>query len=61
MFLHVSVSSGSLLNTFSVFGSLKVEWPDKDGKHSQCPPQGNQPSGNAVLTVSIPIPTLLNE
>ncbi|KAF7701792.1 cytoplasmic polyadenylation element-binding protein 1a [Silurus meridionalis] len=34
------VTEGSLLNTFSVFGSLKVEWPDKDGRHSQCPPQG---------------------
>ncbi|KAM9496276.1 cytoplasmic polyadenylation element-binding protein 1a isoform 2-T2 [Clarias gariepinus] len=34
------VTESSLLNTFSVFGPLKVDWPDKDGKHSQCPPQG---------------------
>ncbi|XP_027029040.1 cytoplasmic polyadenylation element-binding protein 1a isoform X1 [Tachysurus fulvidraco] len=34
------VTERCLLNTFNLFGSLKVEWPDKDGKHSQCPPQG---------------------
>ncbi|XP_022527337.1 cytoplasmic polyadenylation element-binding protein 1a isoform X1 [Astyanax mexicanus] len=34
------VTEASLLNTFSVFGPLKVEWPGKDGKHPRCPPQG---------------------
>uniref|UniRef100_A0A672R919 Cytoplasmic polyadenylation element-binding protein 1-like n=1 Tax=Sinocyclocheilus grahami TaxID=75366 RepID=A0A672R919_SINGR len=35
------ITEASLLNTFSVFGPLKVEWPGKDGKHPRCPPQGN--------------------
>lgn len=35
------LSVASLLNTFCVFGPLKVEWPGKDGKHPRCPPQGN--------------------
>lgn len=35
--------AASLLNTFSMFGPLHVEWPGKDGKHHRCPPQGNQP------------------
>ncbi|XP_067292796.1 cytoplasmic polyadenylation element-binding protein 1a [Pseudorasbora parva] len=34
------ITEASLLNTFSVFGPLKVEWPGKDGKHPRCPPQG---------------------
>lgn len=34
------VSTASLLNTFSVFGPLKVEWPGKESKHPRCPPQG---------------------
>ncbi|XP_026856408.2 cytoplasmic polyadenylation element-binding protein 1a [Electrophorus electricus] len=34
------VTEASLLNTFSMFGPLKVEWPGKDGKHPRCPPQG---------------------
>ncbi|XP_051547818.1 cytoplasmic polyadenylation element-binding protein 1-like isoform X1 [Myxocyprinus asiaticus] len=34
------ITEASLLNTFSVFGSLKVEWPGKDGRHPRCPPQG---------------------
>jgi len=44
MFLNTllfCLSVASLLNTFSVFGPLKVEWPGKDGKHPRCPPQGN--------------------
>ncbi len=39
--LFFCLSVASLLNTFSVFGPLKVEWPGKDGKHPRCPPQGN--------------------
>ncbi|XP_051975247.1 cytoplasmic polyadenylation element-binding protein 1-like isoform X2 [Xyrauchen texanus] len=34
------ITEASLLNTFSVFGPLKVEWPGKDGRHPRCPPQG---------------------
>uniref|UniRef100_A0A8C2BF36 Cytoplasmic polyadenylation element binding protein 1a n=1 Tax=Cyprinus carpio TaxID=7962 RepID=A0A8C2BF36_CYPCA len=34
------ITEASLLNTFSIFGPLKVEWPGKDGKHPRCPPQG---------------------
>ncbi|XP_043084452.1 cytoplasmic polyadenylation element-binding protein 1a isoform X6 [Puntigrus tetrazona] len=34
------ITEVDLLNTFSVFGPLKVEWPGKDGKYPCCPPQG---------------------
>nr|XP_055048450.1 cytoplasmic polyadenylation element-binding protein 1a isoform X1 [Misgurnus anguillicaudatus] len=34
------ITESSLLNTFCVFGPLKVEWPGKESKHPRCPPQG---------------------
>lgn len=37
-----------------------MDWPGKDGKHSQCPPQGNQPNTNTVVKHSIHTPALEN-
>uniref|UniRef100_A0AAY4DNR0 RRM domain-containing protein n=1 Tax=Denticeps clupeoides TaxID=299321 RepID=A0AAY4DNR0_9TELE len=34
------VTEASLINTFSMYGPLSVEWPGKDGKHPRCPPKG---------------------
>ncbi|XP_051949112.1 cytoplasmic polyadenylation element-binding protein 1-like [Xyrauchen texanus] len=34
------ITEASLLNTFSVFGSLKVDWPGKDGRHPHSPSGG---------------------
>ncbi|XP_059353807.1 cytoplasmic polyadenylation element-binding protein 1-like [Carassius carassius] len=34
------ITEASLLNTFSVFGPLKVDWPGKDGNHPRFAPQG---------------------
>lgn len=39
-----SVTAG-LVNTFSAYGPLSVEWPGKDGKHPRCPPKGNVAKG----------------
>ncbi|MGH0133032.1 UNVERIFIED_CONTAM: hypothetical protein FKN15_035398 [Acipenser sinensis] len=39
------ITEAGLINTFSVFGPLSVEWPGKDGKHPRCPPKGNMPKG----------------
>uniref|UniRef100_A0A3P9APR6 RRM domain-containing protein n=1 Tax=Esox lucius TaxID=8010 RepID=A0A3P9APR6_ESOLU len=43
------VTEASLVNTFSVYGPLSVEWPGKDGKHPRCPPKGNMPKGYVYL------------
>ncbi|KAJ7998318.1 hypothetical protein DPEC_G00221450 [Dallia pectoralis] len=43
------VTEASLINTFSVYGPLSVEWPGKDGKHPRCPPKGNVPKGYVYL------------
>uniref|UniRef100_A0A8C1TVK7 Cytoplasmic polyadenylation element binding protein 1a n=1 Tax=Cyprinus carpio TaxID=7962 RepID=A0A8C1TVK7_CYPCA len=34
------ITEASVLNTFSVFGPLKVDWPGKDGNHPRFAPQG---------------------
>ncbi|XP_030635151.1 cytoplasmic polyadenylation element-binding protein 1a, partial [Chanos chanos] len=34
------ITEDSLINTFSVYGPLSVEWPGKDGKHPRYPPKG---------------------
>ncbi|XP_048825496.1 LOW QUALITY PROTEIN: cytoplasmic polyadenylation element-binding protein 1-like [Brienomyrus brachyistius] len=34
------VTEAGLINTFSAYGPLSVEWPGKDGKHPRCPPKG---------------------
>lgn len=45
----VSTRAASLINTFSGYGPLTVEWPGKDGKHPRCPPKGNVAKGNHEL------------
>lgn len=45
----VSPRAASLINTFSGYGPLTVEWPGKDGKHPRCPPKGNVAKGNREL------------
>lgn len=45
---HPFISAG-LINTFSGYGPLTVEWPGKDGKHPRCPPKGNVAKGNNKL------------
>lgn len=42
--LSLFVAAG-LVNTFSAYGPLTVEWPGKDGKHPRCPPKGNVAKG----------------
>lgn len=37
--------TAGLVNTFSAYGPLTVEWPGKDGKHPRCPPKGNVAKG----------------
>lgn len=37
--------AAGLVNTFSAYGPLTVEWPGKDGKHPRCPPKGNVAKG----------------
>lgn len=37
--------TAGLVNTFSAYGPLSVEWPGKDGKHPRCPPKGNVAKG----------------
>ncbi|KAM9825052.1 cytoplasmic polyadenylation element-binding protein 1-like isoform 2-T2 [Syngnathus typhle] len=34
------ITEAGLINTFSGYGPLTVEWPGKDGKHPRCPPKG---------------------
>ncbi|KAJ4946799.1 hypothetical protein JOQ06_008845 [Pogonophryne albipinna] len=34
------ITEAGLINTFSGYGPLSVEWPGKDGKHPRCPPKG---------------------
>ncbi|TSK19990.1 Cytoplasmic polyadenylation element-binding protein 1 [Bagarius yarrelli] len=34
------ITEAGLINTFSCYGPLSVEWPGKDGKHPRCPPKG---------------------
>ncbi|XP_077375041.1 cytoplasmic polyadenylation element-binding protein 1-like isoform X2 [Festucalex cinctus] len=34
------ITEAGLVNTFSGYGPLTVEWPGKDGKHPRCPPKG---------------------
>uniref|UniRef100_A0A8C9SX44 Cytoplasmic polyadenylation element binding protein 1b n=2 Tax=Scleropages formosus TaxID=113540 RepID=A0A8C9SX44_SCLFO len=34
------ITEAGLINTFSSYGPLTVEWPGKDGKHPHCPPKG---------------------
>ncbi|XP_034015946.1 cytoplasmic polyadenylation element-binding protein 1-like isoform X4 [Thalassophryne amazonica] len=34
------ITEAGLINTFSSYGPLSVEWPGKDGKHPRCPPKG---------------------
>lgn len=46
---HSSFISAGLINTFSGYGPLTVEWPGKDGKHPRCPPKGNVAKGNNRL------------
>lgn len=46
---HSSFISAGLINTFSGYGPLTVEWPGKDGKHPRCPPKGNVAKGNNKL------------
>lgn len=41
----VLTRTASLINTFSGYGPLTVEWPGKDGKHPRCPPKGNVAKG----------------
>jgi len=41
--------SAGLINTFSGYGPLTVEWPGKDGKHPRCPPKGNVAKGKDEL------------
>lgn len=45
----VRTHAASLINTFSGYGPLTVEWPGKDGKHPRCPPKGNVAKGNDEL------------
>lgn len=45
----VLTPAASLINTFSGYGPLTVEWPGKDGKHPRCPPKGNVAKGNHEL------------
>lgn len=41
--------TAGLVNTFSAYGPLSVEWPGKDGKHPRCPPKGNVAKGKVKL------------
>uniref|UniRef100_A0A3Q4I794 Cytoplasmic polyadenylation element binding protein 1a n=1 Tax=Neolamprologus brichardi TaxID=32507 RepID=A0A3Q4I794_NEOBR len=43
------ITEAGLINTFSGYGPLTVEWPGKDGKHPRCPPKGNVAKGNKEL------------
>uniref|UniRef100_A0A3B5KZS3 RRM domain-containing protein n=1 Tax=Xiphophorus couchianus TaxID=32473 RepID=A0A3B5KZS3_9TELE len=43
------ITEAGLINTFSGYGPLTVEWPGKDGKHPRCPPKGNVAKGNCEL------------
>ncbi|KAM3877496.1 cytoplasmic polyadenylation element-binding protein 1-like isoform 2-T2 [Diretmus argenteus] len=43
------ITEAGLINTFSGYGPLSVEWPGKDGKHPRCPPKGNMPKGYVYL------------
>ncbi|XP_028812541.1 cytoplasmic polyadenylation element-binding protein 1 isoform X1 [Denticeps clupeoides] len=43
------ITEAGLINTFSSYGPLSVEWPGKDGKHPRCPPKGNMPKGYVYL------------
>lgn len=43
---HALYFPAGLINTFSGYGPLTVEWPGKDGKHPRCPPKGNVAKGN---------------
>lgn len=47
--------AAGLINTFSGYGPLTVEWPGKDGKHPRCPPKGNVAKGNDELVGYPPI------
>uniref|UniRef100_A0A669E495 Cytoplasmic polyadenylation element binding protein 1a n=1 Tax=Oreochromis niloticus TaxID=8128 RepID=A0A669E495_ORENI len=43
------ITEAGLINTFSGYGPLTVEWPGKDGKHPRCPPKGNVAKGYVYL------------
>ncbi|XP_077448752.1 cytoplasmic polyadenylation element-binding protein 1-like isoform X1 [Stigmatopora argus] len=43
------ITEGALINTFTGYGPLSVEWPGKDGKHPRCPPKGNVAKGYVYL------------
>ncbi|XP_061617268.1 cytoplasmic polyadenylation element-binding protein 1-like isoform X3 [Phyllopteryx taeniolatus] len=43
------ITEAGLVNTFSGYGPLTVEWPGKDGKHPRCPPKGNVAKGYVYL------------
>ncbi|XP_010782124.1 cytoplasmic polyadenylation element-binding protein 1 isoform X2 [Notothenia coriiceps] len=43
------ITEAGLINTFSGYGPLSVEWPGKDGKHPRCPPKGNVAKGYVYL------------
>lgn len=47
--MSLNCVSAGLINTFSGYGPLNVEWPGKDGKHPRCPPKGNVAKGNDKL------------
>lgn len=47
--LYCCFCPAGLINTFSGYGPLTVEWPGKDGKHPRCPPKGNVAKGNCEL------------
>ena len=35
----VLVTAG-IQNAFKTFGTVRIEWPGKDGRHPRCPPKG---------------------
>jgi len=42
--------SAGLQAAFKQFGSLRIEWPGKDGKHPRYPNRGHELPGNVVWT-----------
>ncbi|XP_061664705.1 cytoplasmic polyadenylation element-binding protein 1-like [Syngnathoides biaculeatus] len=43
------ITEAGLINTFSGYGPLTVEWPCKDGNHPSHPPSGNVAKGKVYL------------